>query len=125
MTCLMTSEIPGLEKIATGKVRELYSVDDEHLLFVATDRLSAFDVVMTNGIPGKGKILTQLSVFWFGLLDAPNHLVTADIEAMPEPVRARADQLDGRCMLVRKLQVLPIEAIVRGYLSGSGWKEYQ
>ncbi|KAL7751013.1 Bifunctional purine biosynthetic protein ade1 [Sorochytrium milnesiophthora] len=124
---LLESNCPGLRLIARGKVRDLYDVDDRSLLFVATDRLSAFDVVMTNGIPAKGKILTAMSVFWFGLLKdvMPNHLITADIDKMPDNVRAHADTLRGRCLLVKKLKVLPVEAIVRGYLSGSGWQEYK
>jgi phosphoribosylaminoimidazole-succinocarboxamide synthase len=124
---LLASELPTLTLLARGKVRDVYQVDDQHLLFVASDRISAFDVVMANGIPGKGKVLTQLSLFWFDLLAhvMPNHLVTADIGRMPEKVRAYRAQLEGRAMLVRKLRILPVEAIVRGYLAGSGWKEYQ
>ncbi len=123
---LVRSECPDLKLVTRGKVRDLYEIDDEHLLFVATDRISAFDVVMANGIPGKGKILAQLSLFWFDLLhDAcPNHLVTGDMAQMPASVRPYADQLEGRSMLVRRLEILPVEAIVRGYLTGSGWKEY-
>jgi len=126
-TALMYSDCPDLSLLHRGKVRDIYDVDDEHLLFVASDRLSAFDVIMSNGIPDKGKILTQLSLFWFdkmGHLGA-NHLVTGDIDAMPAPVRAYAQQLRGRSMLVRKVDILPVEAIVRGYLAGSGWTEYK
>ena len=124
---LQSSSCPNLTLLARGKVRDVYQVDAEHLLFVASDRISAFDVVMANGIPGKGKVLTQLSLFWFDLLAKvmPNHLVTAEIGRMPESVRAYRAQLEGRAMLVRKLRILPVEAIVRGYLAGSGWKEYQ
>ncbi|KAI8055696.1 phosphoribosylaminoimidazole-succinocarboxamide synthase [Syncephalis plumigaleata] len=124
---LLQSVCPALKLIARGKVRDLYEVDDSSLLFVATDRVSAFDVVMKNGIPGKGKILTQLSVFWFQLLadQLPSHLITADIDAMPASVQQYRDQLAGRSLLVRKLTILPIEAIVRGYITGSGWVEYQ
>lgn len=127
MSEVLQSECPGLELVARGKVRDLYAVDEEHLLVVSTDRLSAFDVVMTNGVPGKGKILTQLSLFWFDVLAqvCPHHLVTGDIDQMPEAVRAHADQLRDRVMLVKRLDILPVEAIVRGYLSGSGWREYQ
>jgi len=123
---LVRSECPDLKLITRGKVRDLYEIDAEHLLFVATDRISAFDVVMANGIPGKGKILAQLSLFWFDLLQdvCPNHLVTGDMDQMPAAVRPYADQLEGRSMLVRRLEILPVEAIVRGYLTGSGWKEY-
>lgn len=121
------AQLAGLRHLARGKVRDLYEVDADHLLFVASDRLSAFDVVMANGIPGKGRILTQISLFWFELLRdvCPNHLVTADVDAMPAAVRAHADHLRGRSMLVRKLRILPVEAIVRGYLAGSGLKEYR
>jgi len=124
---LLQSLCPDLRLVARGKVRDLYEVDADHLLFVATDRISAFDVVMKTPIPGKGRILTQLSVFWFNLLKdvTPNHLVTADIDAMPESVWRHREQLTGRSMLVRKLRILPVEAIVRGYLSGSGLKEYR
>ncbi len=124
---LVQSHLPELKLLARGKVRDVYEVDAQQLLFVATDRLSAFDVVMANGIPGKGKILTQLSLFWFDLLKphGPNHLVTADMAQMPAVVQRYRDQLDGRCMLVKKLRIFQVEAIVRGYLSGSGLKEYQ
>ncbi|MCK6488288.1 MAG: phosphoribosylaminoimidazolesuccinocarboxamide synthase [Planctomycetes bacterium] len=124
---VLKSELPGLKLIARGKVRDLYEVDARHLLFVASDRISAFDVVMATGIPDKGKVLTQISLFWFDLLKGlcPNHLVTADVDAMPAAVRAHADTLRGRAMLVKRLRILPVEAIVRGYLSGSGLKEYR
>jgi phosphoribosylaminoimidazole-succinocarboxamide synthase len=124
---LIESRCPNLKLLARGKVRDVYQVDDRSLLFVATDRLSAFDVVMANGIPGKGRVLTQLSLWWFQLLGdvCPNHLITADLQRMPPAVRAYADQLAGRSMLVEKLRILPIEAIVRGYITGSGWKEYK
>jgi phosphoribosylaminoimidazole-succinocarboxamide synthase len=124
---LQQSDCPNLTLIARGKVRELYQVDTDQLLFVATDRVSAFDVVMTTPIPDKGKILTQLSLFWFDLLGeiCPNHLITADIKEMPAEVQTYEDQLAGRCMLVKKLTILPVEAIVRGYVAGSGWKDYQ
>jgi len=124
---VVVSACPTLKLLARGKVRDVYEVDAEHLLFVASDRISAFDVVMANGIPGKGKILTQLSLFWFDLLKgvSENHLVTADLEKMPASVQAYRDQLDGRTMLVRRLKILPVEAIVRGYLTGSGLKEYK
>ncbi len=126
-TALTHSQCPTLKLLARGKVRDVYEADADHLLFVATDRISAFDVVMKNGIPGKGKILTQLSLFWFDLLKdlGPCHLVTAKIGDMPAAVQPYRDQLEGRSMLVRKLKILPVEAIVRGYLAGSGWKEYR
>ncbi|RUS19171.1 hypothetical protein BC937DRAFT_87901 [Endogone sp. FLAS-F59071] len=121
------SDCPDLKLITRGKVRDLYEVDDKTLLFVATDRISAFDVIMKDAIPSKGKILTQLSVFWFHYLRdvLPNHLITANIDEMPDYVRKYRSQLEGRSMLVRRLQVLPIESIVRGYLAGSGWAEYK
>jgi phosphoribosylaminoimidazole-succinocarboxamide synthase len=124
---LIESRCPNLKLLTRGKVRDVYQVDERSLLFVATDRLSAFDVVMANGIPGKGRVLTQLSLWWFQLLGdvCPNHLITADLQRMPPAVRAYADQLTGRSMLVEKLRILPIEAIVRGYITGSGWKEYK
>jgi len=124
---LLQTDCPSLRLLARGKVRDVYEVDDQHLLFVATDRISAFDVVMHNGIPGKGKLLTQISRFWFDWLGdrIPHHFVTADLSEMPAPVRAYADQLAGRSMLVKRLRILPVEAIVRGYLAGSGWASYR
>ncbi|GDY13909.1 phosphoribosylaminoimidazole-succinocarboxamide synthase [Planctomycetota bacterium] len=127
MDAITTTNLAGLELVARGKVRDVYSVDADLLLFVATDRISAFDVVMTNGIPGKGVILTALSRFWFDLLQdlCPNHLVTTDLAAMPATVQRHGAILAGRSMLVRRLAILPVEAIVRGYLAGTGWKEYR
>ena len=127
MHALVQSHLPDLKLLARGKVRDVYEVDAGSLLFVATDRISAFDVVMANGIPGKGKILTQISLFWFDLLKpiCANHLLTARLDDMPASVRRYADQLDGRCMLVKRLSIFQVEAIVRGYLSGSGLKEYR
>ncbi|RKP07585.1 phosphoribosylaminoimidazole-succinocarboxamide synthase [Thamnocephalis sphaerospora] len=127
MAALLESDCPALELIARGKVRDLYNVDADTLLFVATDRVSAFDVVMKNGIPGKGKILTQLSVFWFRLLAdvMPSHLITSNMDEMPASVQQYRDQLEGRCLLVRRLKVIQVEAIVRGYITGSGWAEYK
>jgi len=126
-TALLTTEIPALSLINRGKVRDVYQVDESRLLFVVTDRISAFDVVMPNGIPDKGRVLTQISLFWFEKLRgiAHNHLITADVRTYPPILRPYADQLEGRSMLVRRVQIQPIECIVRGYLSGSGWKEYQ
>jgi len=117
------SELPLFHR---GKVRDVYEIDDEHLLLVATDRLSAFDVVLPTPIEHKGKVLTQLSAFWFDKLKniVPNHYVTADFEEMPEVVR-RHEVLRGRSMLVRKAEVFPVECVVRGYLEGSGWKDYK
>ncbi|KAJ2229619.1 Bifunctional purine biosynthetic protein ade1 [Coemansia sp. RSA 1722] len=124
---LFESNCPDLKLIARGKVRDLYEIDDNSLLFVATDRISAYDVIMNSPIAGKGKILTQISVFWFDFLKdvVPNHLITADIDQMPASVQKYRDQLKGRSLLVKKVKVLPIEAIIRGYITGSGWKEYQ
>ena len=123
---LTQTDLPGLPLLARGKVRDLYSVG-EHLLLIATDRISAFDHVLATGIPGKGKILTQLSLFWFQLLRdvVPNHLITADISQYPEALRPYSSQLQGRSMLVKRAQMFPVECVVRGYLSGSGWKDYK
>jgi phosphoribosylaminoimidazole-succinocarboxamide synthase len=123
---LTQTDLPGLPLLARGKVRDLYSVG-EHLLLIATDRISAFDHVLATGIPGKGKILTQLSLFWFQLLHdvVPNHLITADISQYPEALRSYSSQLEGRSMLVKHAQMIPVECVVRGYLSGSGWKDYK
>ncbi|MBQ8753916.1 MAG: phosphoribosylaminoimidazolesuccinocarboxamide synthase [Lentisphaeria bacterium] len=121
---LINTEIPGLPMISRGKVRDIYDLGDA-LLFVATDRLSAFDVVMPNGVPRKGEVLTQISLFWFELMkDVPNHLITADVTTRSELVPYAKD-LQGRSMIVRKATILPAECIVRGYLVGSGWKDYQ
>lgn len=124
---LLNSNCPDLKLVARGKVRDLYEVDEKSLLFVATDRISAFDVIMKNSIPGKGKILTEISLFWFDLLKdvLPNHLITANFDEMPEKVQKYREQLDGRSILVKKMRVVPIEAIVRGYITGSGWSEYK
>lgn len=116
-----------LPLLARGKVRDVYEVDRETLLFVATDRLSAFDVVMKNGIPDKGKLLTQISMFWFDTLKdvCPNHVITDNVDDMPQQVRKYKAQLQGRSMLVKRLKMLDVESIVRGYITGSGWKEYK
>lgn len=122
---LIESRIPELPMINRGKVRDIYDLGDS-LLFVASDRISAFDVVMPNGVPNKGKVLTQISLFWFELMSGwlRNHLITADVTTRPELVKYAKD-LQGRSMIVRKAKVLPVECIVRGYLIGSGWKDYQ
>jgi len=121
-----TVPITSLEHIASGKVRDIYRVDDNRLLFVASDRLSAFDVVMPTLIPGKGRILTRVAEFWFEQTShiIPNHLLTTDISGL-SLTSQEMDWLEGRSMIVRDLRVIPVEAIVRGYLVGSGWKEYQ
>jgi phosphoribosylaminoimidazole-succinocarboxamide synthase len=125
-TVLQETHVPELVLWRRGKVRDVYDLG-ERLLIVATDRLSAFDVVLPSGIPGKGVILTQLSLFWFDLLKdvVDNHVLTADVETYPEPLRRHRDQLVGRSMIVAKTDPLPIECVVRGYLAGSGWKDYQ
>lgn len=123
---LLQTEFPDLTLYARGKVRDLYSVDGQ-LLFVATDRISAFDYVLATGIPEKGRVLTQLSLFWFEFLKdiVRNHLVSAKVDEYPQPLKKYSDQLRGRSMLVHKAQMIDIECVARGYLSGSGWKEYQ
>jgi len=120
---LIQSEIKDVKLLNRGKVRDIYDLGDS-LLFIATDRISAFDVVMANGIPLKGKVLTQISLFWFELMNwMPNHLITADVSTRPELLPYVKD-LQGRAMIVKKAQPLPVECIVRGYLVGSGWKDY-
>ncbi len=124
---LLQTGFHDLKLHASGKVRDVYTVGKEHLLFVATDRISAFDYVLASGIPEKGRVLTQLSLFWFEFLKdvVPNHLVTANVDEYPAEVRTHADALRGRSMMVIKAEMFPVECVVRGYLSGSGWKEYQ
>jgi phosphoribosylaminoimidazole-succinocarboxamide synthase len=124
---LLQTDFPELELHASGKVRDVYRLDGEHLLFVATDRISAFDYVLATGIPQKGRVLTQISLFWFDFLKdiVPNHVVTADVSRYPAGVKKYADQLRGRSMMVVRGQMFPVECVVRGYLSGSGWKEYK
>jgi phosphoribosylaminoimidazole-succinocarboxamide synthase len=107
-----------------GKVRDVYDLGDR-LAIVATDRISAFDWVMPNGIPGKGRVLTALTLFWLKYLNVPNHLISTDVADLPEPFRQKASDFAGRTMLVRKTEVIPIECVARGYLAGSGWKEYR
>jgi phosphoribosylaminoimidazole-succinocarboxamide synthase len=123
---LLQTDFPDLTLHARGKVRDLYSLDGQ-LLFVATDRISAFDYVLATGIPEKGRVLTQLSLFWFDFLKdiVRNHLVTANVNEYPKATQRYADQLRGRSMLVKRAQMIDIECVARGYLSGSGWKEYQ
>ena len=126
MTALITTNLGPTPLIGRGKVRDLYAVGDS-LLLVATDRISAFDHVLGTGIPGKGKILTQISLFWFDLLSdlVPNHLITADLDEFPASLKPYSDQLRGRSMLVKRAQMFPVECVARGYLAGSGWKEYK
>lgn len=124
---LLRTEFPDLTLHASGKVRDVYDLDDDHLLFVATDRISAFDYVLATGIPHKGQVLNQMSLFWFDLLRdlVANHLVTADVQQYPAAVRKYADQLRGRSMIVKRAKMFPVECVVRGYISGSAWKEYK
>lgn len=126
---MSAGELPPFKKIGAGKVRDLYEVDATSLIVVVTDRISAFDVGMLNGVPGKGKILTQLTGFWLRHLAAngvgcEHHLISDDVAQMPPAVQAHAAVLTGRTMLVRRLEMLPVEAIVRGYITGSGWADY-
>ncbi|RJP25317.1 MAG: phosphoribosylaminoimidazolesuccinocarboxamide synthase [Deltaproteobacteria bacterium] len=123
---MVETKLPGLTLLGRGKVRDIYEVDGK-LLLVASDRLSAFDVVMPDGIPGKGEVLTRISEFWFRLLSdiVPNHMITTDVDAFPAAARAHAETLRGRSMLCRKAVPFPVECVVRGYLSGSGWAEYR
>src|SRR6201997_655855 len=125
MTALLTTNLGTTPLLGRGKVRDLYAVDDA-LLLVATDRISAFDHVLATGIPGKGKILTQISLFWFDLLSdiVPNHLITANVREFPASLRPFASQLEDRSMLVKRARMYPVECVARGYLAGSGWKEY-
>ena len=121
---LIDTALPGIPLLSRGKVRDVYDLGDA-LLFIATDRLSAFDVVLPCGVPRKGEVLTQISLFWFDLLkDVPNHLLSADVTTREE-LKPYAKDLQGRSLIVRKAQVIPIECVVRGYLVGSGWKDYQ
>jgi len=123
---LMESNIPGREPDARGKVRDLYDLGDR-MLIVATDRISAFDWINPVGIPDKGVILTQIALYWFDYIDglAEHHLISTEVADFPEPFCGHAEQLSGRSMLVRKCEMLPIEFVIRGYLAGSGWKEYR
>lgn len=126
---VITTECPELNLLHRGKVRDMYEIPghEDKLLMVATDRISAFDVVMGDPIPGKGKVLTQISLFWFALLNdiVPNHLITAEVDAFPQVCHQYRTQLEGRSMLVKRTNVVPIECIVRGYLSGSFWSAYK
>jgi len=126
---VIATNCPDLHLLHRGKVRDMYEIPghEDKLLMVATDRISAYDVVMADPIPGKGKVLTQISLFWFTLLGdiVPNHLISAEVDQFPEVCRQYRDQLEGRSMLVKRTKVVPIECIVRGYLSGSFWSAYQ
>jgi phosphoribosylaminoimidazole-succinocarboxamide synthase len=124
---LLHTDFPDLTLHASGKVRDVYQLDNESLLFVATDRISAFDYVLATGIPRKGHVLTQISMFWFDFLAdvVPCHLKTADVNQYPASIRKYADQLRGRSMIVQRADMFPVECVVRGYISGSAWKEYK
>jgi len=124
---LLQTDFPDLPLHASGKVRDVYSVGDQQLLFVATDRISAFDYILATGIPHKGHVLSQISLFWFDFLAdiIPNHLITADVAQYPAAVRKYVDQLRGRSMLVQRAEMFPVECVVRGYISGSALKEYK
>ncbi|MGA8344663.1 MAG: phosphoribosylaminoimidazolesuccinocarboxamide synthase [Candidatus Sulfotelmatobacter sp.] len=124
---LLQTDFRDLHIHASGQVRDVYSIGDQQLLFVATDRISAFDYILATGIPHKGRVLSQISLFWFDYLAdiVPNHLITADVDQYPPTVRKYADQLRGRSMLVQRAEMFPVECVVRGYISGSAWKEYK
>jgi phosphoribosylaminoimidazole-succinocarboxamide synthase len=126
LSALLNTNLGAIPLLGRGKVRDLYAVDGA-LLLVATDRISAFDYVLGTGIPGKGKILTQISLFWFHLLAdiVPNHLITADVDRYPAELKPFTDQLEGRSMLVKRAEMFQVECVARGYLAGSGWKEYR
>ena len=119
-------ELPGIEKFKSGKVREVYDLGDQYL-FIASDRISAFDCIMPNGIPNKGQVLNMISKFWFDRTGdvVKNHMISTDVNDFPAELQEHAELLKGRSMLVTKAELLPVECIVRGYLIGSGWKEYQ
>jgi phosphoribosylaminoimidazole-succinocarboxamide synthase len=124
---LLQTDFPDLALHASGKVRDVYQLDKDRLLFIATDRISAFDYVLATGIPHKGRVLSQISLFWFDFLSdlVPNHVITADVARYPEPLQKYADQLRGRSMVVQRAEMFPVECVVRGYISGSAWKEYK
>ncbi len=125
-TTLLESDLPGVERQGRGKVRDIYGAGDR-LLIVATDRISAFDYILATGIPDKGRVLTQLSVFWFDFLKdvTPTHFLTAEVDEYPAPLTRFRGQLEGRSMLVKRARMVDVECVARGYLAGSGWKEYR
>jgi phosphoribosylaminoimidazole-succinocarboxamide synthase len=124
---ILRTDFPDLKLRASGKVRDVYEIDGDRLLFVATDRISAFDYVLATGIPNKGRVLSQISLFWFDFLSdlVPNHVITADVSKYPPSLKKYADQLQGRSMIVQRAEMFPVECVVRGYISGSAWKEYK
>jgi phosphoribosylaminoimidazole-succinocarboxamide synthase len=123
---ILETDLIGVERHGRGKVRDVYSIDGK-LLIIATDRISAFDYILPTGIPDKGRVLTQLSIFWFDFLRdvTPTHFLTAKVEDYPEPLPQFRDQVEGRSMLVKRAKMIEIECVARGYISGSGWKEYR
>ena len=136
MNVITTTNLPGIELMARGKVRDVYAVgrsdagaslSNSELLIVATDRISAFDCILPQGIPGKGRVLTAMSLFWFDLLKdvVPNHLISANVDEYPEHLHQFRTQLEGRSMFVKRCRMEPVECVARGYVSGSGWKDYQ
>jgi phosphoribosylaminoimidazole-succinocarboxamide synthase len=127
MPTVLQTSLPDFPLVARGKVRDVYAVGDDKLLMIATDRISAFDCILGSPIPGKGVVLTQLSLFWFDFLRdlTPNHLITANVDEYPAGLRPYRDQLEGRSMLVHRAEMVEIECVARGYLAGSGWKEYK
>jgi phosphoribosylaminoimidazole-succinocarboxamide synthase len=124
---LLRTEFQDLQLHASGKVRDVYRLDSDRLLFIATDRISAFDYILATGIPHKGKVLNQISLFWFEFLKdiVPNHLITADVSQYPAEIQKYVDKLRGRSMVVMSADMVPVECVVRGYISGSAWKEYK
>lgn len=125
MNALLQTDIPELKLLSRGKVRDIYELDDD-LLMIASDRISAFDHILATGIPGKGKVLTQISKFWFDKFAdvVPNHLITADVKDLPANLERHKSMLEGRFMRVKRARMFPVECVVRGYISGSGWKDY-
>jgi phosphoribosylaminoimidazole-succinocarboxamide synthase len=123
---ITSTTLPGIERVASGKVRDVYAIGG-NLLIVATDRISAFDCILPEGIPGKGRVLTQMSLFWFEFLRdvVPNHVIAANVDEYPSELLPYCDQLEGRSMLVKRCRMEPIECVARGYVSGSGWKDYK
>ena len=124
---ILQTDLSGIERHAQGKVRDVYSVDEDRLLIIASDRISAFDYILPTGIPDKGRVLTQLSIFWFDFLRdvTPTHFLTANVDEYPEKLHPFRNQLEGRSMLVKRAKMIEIECVARGYISGSGWKEYR
>lgn len=127
MPLILESNLPGLELIRRGKVRDVYAVGADKLLIVASDRISAFDVILGSGIPDKGRILTQISLFWFDYLKGyvPNHLISANVDEYPAELRQYREQIEGRSMFVHRAKMVDVECVARGYISGSGWKDYK